>query len=46
MAAELAPRHADGRLCTEKAFRFRQIGVDKPEEGATFRSSSIVGYWA
>jgi len=44
MAAELAPSHSECTACTEKAFRVRQIGVDKPEEEATFWSSSNVGY--
>jgi len=46
MAAELAPSHADGTVCTDSAFRVRQVGVDKAEEEETFRSSSIIGYWA
>jgi len=46
MAVELAPSHADGTVCTEGAFRVRQLGVVKPEEEANFRSSSIVCYWA
>jgi len=43
MAAELAPSHPAGRECYDKAFPVRQFGVDKPEEEATFWSSSIVG---
>ena len=31
MAAESAPSHADGTVCTDKAFRVRQVGEDKPE---------------
>ena len=46
MAAELAPSHADRTVCTEKTSRVRQIAVDKPEEEATFRSPSTVGYSA
>jgi len=44
MAAESAPSYADGTVCTERAFRVHQIGVDKPEEEETFWSSSNVGY--
>jgi len=45
MAAQLAPSLADGTVCTYKPFRFRQVGVDKPEEEASFRSiSSNAGY--
>jgi len=46
MAAELALSHADGTICTVKAFRVRQFGVDKPEEEAYFWCSSIRGYLA
>jgi hypothetical protein len=35
MAAERAPNHADGTACTDRAFRVRQIGEDKPEEKQT-----------
>jgi len=46
MAAERAPSHADGTACTDKAFRVRQIGVNKPKEEETFWSSSDAGYWS
>jgi hypothetical protein len=35
MAAERAPNNADGTVCTDRAFRVRQIGEDKPEEKQT-----------
>jgi len=35
MVAERAPNHADGTVCTDKAFRVRQVGEDKPEEKQT-----------
>jgi len=45
MAAELAPSHADGTVCADKAYRVCQVGVENSEEEANCRFSSIVGYW-
>jgi len=45
MAAELAPSHADGTVCTDRAFRVRQVCVEKTEEEANFQSPSNAGYW-
>jgi len=42
MAADLAPSHADRRLCTDKSFRVRQFGVEKTEEDANLRSSVML----
>jgi len=42
MAADLAPSHANGRLCTDKAFLVRQVGVEKTEEDANLRSSVML----
>jgi len=42
MAANLAPSHANGRLCTDKAFLVRQVGVEKTEEDANLRSSEML----
>ena len=35
MAAELAPSHADGTVCTDRTFGVRQVGVKKTEEEHT-----------
>jgi len=35
MAAESAPSHAEGTVCTDRAFRVHQVGEDKPEEKQT-----------
>jgi len=45
MAAERAPNHADGSVCTDRAFCVRQIGEDKPEENK-LPEPNISGYWA
>jgi len=39
------PSYADGSVYTDRAFHGRQVGVEKPEEEATFLSPSIVGFW-
>jgi len=38
------PSFADGRVYSDKAFSDRQVGVVKPEEEPSLRSSSIRGY--
>jgi len=40
------PSYVDGSLYTDTAFHGRQVGVEKPEEEATFRSHSIAGFGA
>jgi len=42
LAAERAPSHADGTVCTGKAFRVHQVGEDKPEEEANFRNPTFL----
>ena len=40
------PSFADGRTYTDSSWSVRQVGVQKiDEKEATFRYSSIAGYW-
>ena len=38
------PSYVDGSLYTDRAFHSRQVGVEKPEEGATFWSPALLDF--